>query len=165
MDIETDCRDARNHHGHQHDDDDGNHRGQHRMSFDALLDKVKQAETALEAQERQTAADWRQFKASWKSGWTPARIVIAGLVSGYVVGKVEPLKRAASGGGALQLVSALAGLFAGGSAQAAAGEASHAADTAQQTAAAVAPEATLAAAARSQQPTMTPESLREAGMI
>jgi hypothetical protein len=104
------------------------------MSFDALLQKVKQAETALEAQERQAAADWRQFKASWRAAWTPGRIVVAGL-------------------------------FAGGSAQAAAGEASHAADTAQQTAAAVAPEATLAAAARSQQPTMNPESLREAGLI
>ena len=142
--------------------DIGHEPGRHDMSFDALLDKVKQAESALEAQERQTAADWRQLKASWKSGWTPARIVIAGLVSGYVVGKVEPLKRAASGSGALQLVSALAGLFAGGSAQAAAGEASQAADTAQQTAAAVAPDAAIAAA---QSPRATPESLREAGVI
>ena len=77
------------------------------------------------------------------------------------VGKVEPLKRAASGSGALQLVSALAGLFAGGSAQAAAGEAAHAADTAQQTAAVVAPDAALAAT----QPPATPDSLREAGVI
>lgn len=146
-----------------HDDNHhGQHHGQHQMSFDALLDKVKQAEAALEAQERQAAADWRQLKASWKSGWTPARIVIAGLVSGYVVGKVEPIRRAASGSGALQLVSALAGLFAGGSAQAAAGEAAHAADTAQQTAAAVSPEAALAAA---QPMPVTPESLREAGLI
>ena len=133
------------------------------MSFNALLDKVKQAETALEAQERQAAADWRQLKASWRAGWTPGRIVIAGLASGFVVGKIEPVKRAASGGGVLQLVSTLAGLFAGGSAQAAAGEASHAADTAQQTAAAVAPEAAIAAAAHPQP--MTPESLREAGVI
>ena len=141
-------------------------RRQHEMSFDALLDKVKQAETALEAQERQAAADWRQLKASWRAGWTPARIVIAGLLSGDVVGKVEPLKRAASGGGALQLVSALAGLFAGGSAQAAAGEAAHAADTAQQTAAAVAPEAALATAAQLPEPEpVTPESLRRAGVI
>ena len=141
--------------------DAGIHR-QHDMSFDALLEKVKQAETALEAQERQTAADWRQLKTSWRAGWTPGRIVIAGLVSGFIVGKVEPIKRAASSGGALQLMTALAGLFAGGSARAAAGEAAHAADTAQQTAAAVAPEATLAATAP---PHMTPESLRQAGLI
>ena len=78
------------------------------MSFDALIQKVKQAETALEAQERQTAADWRQLKASWRELWTPGRIVIAGLVSGFMVGRAEPFKRAA-GGGALQLLSALSG--------------------------------------------------------
>ena len=120
----------------------------HHVSFEALLDKVKQAETALEARERQAAADWRQVKASWREGWTPWRIVVAGLVSGFVVGKVEPVRKVARGGGVLQLVSALAGLFAGGSAQAAAGEAEHAAKTAEQTAAAVVPEAALASAAR-----------------
>ena len=116
------------------------------MSFGALIEKVRQAETALEAKERQAAADWRQLKASWRASWTPARIVIAGLVSGFIVGKAEPLKRT-GGSGVLQLLSALAGLFAGGSAQVAAGEAEHAAETAEQTAAAVAPEAALAQAA------------------
>lgn len=128
------------------------------MSFDALLDKVKQAETALEAQERQTAADWRQLKASWRAGWTPARIVIAGLLSGFVVGKAEPLKRAASGNNVLQLVSALAGLFAGGSAQAAAGQAAQAAETAQRSTAD--PETAPVAST-----SPTPESLRQAGLI
>lgn len=133
------------------------------MGFDALIDKVKQAECALEAQERQAAADWRQFKASWRAGWTPARIVIAGLLSGFVVGKAEPLQRAARGGGALQLISTLSGLFAGGSAQAAAGHAAHAADNAQQTADAVAPHAVSATAATP--PRATPDSLRRAGLI
>ena len=108
----------------------------HQVSFEALLDKVKQAETALEARERQAAADWRQVKASWREGWTPWRIVVAGLVAGFAVGTVEPVRRVARGGGVLQLASALAGLFAGGSAQAAAGEAEHAARTAEQVAAA-----------------------------
>ena len=124
------------------------HHAGHHVSFEALLDKVRQAETALEARERQAAADWRQVKASWREGWTPWRIVMAGLVSGFVVGKVEPVRKVARGGGVLQLASALAGLFAGGSAQAAAGEAEHAAKTAEQTAAAVVPEAALASAAR-----------------
>jgi hypothetical protein len=104
------------------------------MSFDALIRKVKQAEAALEAQERQAAADWRQLKSSWHAMWTPGRIVLAGLASGFMVGRAEPFKRAA-GGGALQLLSALSGLFAGGSAQAAAHEAGDAADVAQQAAA------------------------------
>ena len=118
------------------------------MSFEALVDKVHQAETALEAKERQAAADWRQLKASWLAGWTPGRIVIAGFISGFVVGKVEPARHVARGGGALQLLSTLAGLFAGGSAQAAAGEAEHAARTAEQTAAAVSPDAAMAASAQ-----------------
>lgn len=136
------------------------------MSFESLIDKVRQAETALEASERQTGADWRQFKLSWKQAWTPGRIVSIGLVSGFLVGKAEPAKRMVRGSGALQMVSALAGLFAGGSAQAAAGHAEAAADTAQQTAAAVAPDAALAQAAQAPTPSMhTPEDLRAAGML
>ena len=119
----------------------------HDVSFGALIEKVKQAETALEDQERQTAASWRQLKAAWLAGWTPARIVFAGFLSGFAIGKAEPM-RVARGGGALQLLSAVAGLFAGGSAQAAAGEAEDAAKSAQQTAAAVSPEAALAASAQ-----------------
>ena len=139
------------------------------MSFDALLQKVKQAETALEAQERQAAADWRQFKASWRAAWTPGRIVVAGLVAGFLTGRVQPLKRAAAGGGALQLVSALAGLFASGSAQAAAGQAGEAADNAQQTAAAVGvPAAAVEQAAQAQPPEPSTETtqriLRHAGL-
>jgi hypothetical protein len=133
------------------------------MSFESLIEKVRQAESALEASERQTGADWRQFKASWRDAWTPGRIVSMGLVSGFLVGKVEPAKRMVRGSGALQMVSALAGLFAGGSAQAAAGEAEHAADTARQTAAAVAPDAALESPPP---PRMhTPEDLRAAGML
>ena len=99
------------------------------MGFEALIDKVQQAESALEAQERRTAADWRQFTDSWRTLWTPGRIVLAGLVSGLAVGSAEPLRRV-GGGGALQMVSALAGLFAGGSAQAAANEAGEAVEAA-----------------------------------
>lgn len=110
------------------------------VSFEALIQKVRQAETALEARERQVGADWRQVKASWRAAWTPGRIVVAGLVSGFVVGRSEPLRRV-GGGGTLQLLTALSGLFAGGSAQAAASEAEQAAKKAEQTATAVAPDA------------------------
>ena len=67
------------------------------MSFEALIDKVKQAESALEAKERETAADWRQLKSSWLASWTPGRIVVAGLISGFIVGKVEPVKKMTTG--------------------------------------------------------------------
>jgi len=111
------------------------------MSFDMLIAKVKQAEDALEAQERRVAADLRQLKASWRAGWTPARIVIAGLASGFVMGRAEPFKAVAKGGNAMQLITMLSGLFASGSAQAAANEAGNAAATAEDVAVAVAPEA------------------------
>lgn len=124
------------------------------MSFDQLIHKVTQAEDALEAQERRVAADWRQLKASWRAGWTPGRIVIAGLASGFLLGRAEPLRAVAKGGGAMQLITMLSGLFAGGSAQAAASEAEHApqevalgdaAATAEDMAVAVAPEAVSSA--------------------
>jgi hypothetical protein len=117
------------------------------VSFEALVEKVHQAETALEAKERQASADWRQFKSSWLAGWTPARIVVAGFVSGFAVGRIEPVKKAASGGGVLQLMTALAGMFAGTSAQAAAGQAEKAAENAEDTAAAVAPDSVAGIAA------------------
>ena len=134
------------------------------MRFESLIDKVHEAERALEAHERQAAADWRQSKASWRSLWTPGRLVSVGLVSGFLVGRMEPAKRVVRGSGALQMISAVAGLFAGGSAQAAAGHAQHAADSAQQTAA-VAEDDDTAAGAAVPPPAHTPESLRAAGLL
>lgn len=96
------------------------------MSFEQLIAKVEQAERALEAQERRTVAGFRQLQSSWREAWTPGRIIIVGAVSGFLVGRARPL-RMADGGNVLQMVGALAGLFAGGSAQAAADDAAQAA--------------------------------------
>ena len=108
------------------------------MSFDALIQKVKQAEVALEASERRTASRWKELKITWKEGWTPGRIVIAGLASGFLVGRAKPMKLA-GGGGVLNLITALSGMLASGNAQAAADEAGQAADAAGSVAAASAP--------------------------
>lgn len=86
-------------------------------SFNQLIEKVAQAEAALEAHERVVAADWRQLKGSWKAGWTPGRIVIAGLVGGFMVGRVEPVRSVAKGGSIMQMITALSGLFASATAQ------------------------------------------------
>ena len=115
------------------------------MSFDKLITKVKQAEDALEARERAVPADLRQLKVAWRAAWTPGRIVIAGLAAGYLVGRAEPFKRAA-GGGVLQLITALSGLFASSQAQDAAEGADDAAQAAEVTAAAAVGEAPVAAA-------------------
>lgn len=100
------------------------------VSFDALIQKVQQAEVVLEARERETAADWRQLKATWRTAWTPGRIVIAGLVCGFLVGRTKPLRNV-SGGGALQMLSALSGLLASSHAKVAADEAQDSADSLQ----------------------------------
>lgn len=100
------------------------------MSFDALIAKVQQAEQALEARERRTAQQWQQVKTTWRESWTPGRIVIAGLASGFLVGRAKPLRLAGSGG-LLNLITALSGLFASAGAQAAAESAEQAADAAE----------------------------------
>ena len=109
------------------------------MGFKQLLTKVEQAEAALEARERLVAVQWRHLKSTWREAWTPGRVVIAGLVSGFLVGRAQPLKVAARSGQWMQLVTMLSGLFAGGSAQAAAAHAEDAADTAETVADVVAP--------------------------
>ena len=103
------------------------------MSFHALIAKVEQAEQALEARERRASAQWQQVKSIWRDSWTPSRIVIAGLASGFLVGRAKPLRLAGSGG-LLNLVTALSGLLASGSAQVAAESAEQAADAAGDTA-------------------------------
>lgn len=116
------------------------------MSFDKLITKVAQAENALEAQERQVAADVRQFKSSWRAAWTPGRIVVAGLVSGFLVGRAEPLRSAAQGGSVVRIVSLLTGLFASSTAQAAASKADVAAENAELAVEAAVPGAATASA-------------------
>lgn len=96
------------------------------MGFEALIDKVRQAEVAVESREREAVAQWRQLSDTWRAAWTPGRIVVAGLASGFLVGRARPL-RVATGGGMLQLVTALSGMLASTNAQAAAGDAEHAA--------------------------------------
>jgi len=114
------------------------------MSFDKLIAKVTQAENALEAHERRVGADLRQLKQSWKATWTPARIVIAGVVGGFLVGRAEPLRSAARGGSLMRIVSLLTGVFASGTASHAAEEAEHAADDAETAVAAAATGAAVA---------------------
>ena len=99
------------------------------MSFNALITKVTQAEQALESRERLTMARWDQLKTTWRDSWTPGRIVIAGLASGYLVGRARPLRLAGSGG-LLNLMTALSGIFASSGAQVAAEQAEQAADAA-----------------------------------
>lgn len=103
------------------------------MSFDALRNKVEQAEQALEASERSAAADWRQFGASWRQAWTPGRIVIAGLASGALFGTSRTLQDAGSSGG-LKLLLGISSLLTAKSAESSAEVARSAVQSAEATA-------------------------------
>ena len=114
------------------------------MSFNKLIAKVEQAEQALEAQERRVAADWRQVKTSWKEMWTPGRIVVAGLVGGFLIGRTDPVRGLARSGGLMQLATTLTSLLTSSIAKSAATEAEHAAASAEDIAAEVAPDSASA---------------------
>lgn len=101
------------------------------MRFEKLIKKVAQAEDALEAHERQAGADLRQLRQTWRSAWTPGRIVMAGLGTGFAAGWAEPLHSAMRGGSVVRIVSLVSGLFASVQAQLAAAEAGHAASSAE----------------------------------
>ena len=101
------------------------------MGFSKLIDKVTQAEQALEARERYVGAEWRQLKSAWRDAWTPGRIVVAGLASGFLVGRARTA--GLMGGGTMQVFNAISGLIASGSAQVAASGADDAARQAEAT--------------------------------
>jgi len=111
---------------------------QKKPTFNQLIAKVHQCEDVVETREREVVADVRQLKSSWLAAWTPWRIVVAGLASGFIVGRAEPMRALGKSGGLMQIVSMAASLFAGTSAKVAAEEATEtkeqvAEDTASQT--------------------------------
>ena len=99
------------------------------MNYKQLQRRVERAERLVEGRGLQTQAHWAELKQHWREGWTPTRIIAAGLVSGFVTGRAEPL-RALSGPRLLQMISAVSGLFASLQASVAADQAQEAAETA-----------------------------------
>lgn len=106
--------------------------------FERLQRRVHKREHLLEGRYEQALERKALLKARWHEAWTPGRIVVAGLVSGFLMGRAEPAKIAAKSSNLMQIITMLSGLFAGSSAQnaadqagRAAGEAGHAADNAE----------------------------------
>ncbi len=99
------------------------------MNFEKLQRRVQRAEQLVEGRMQQTQGHWIMLRHAWGDAWTPGRIVIAGLVSGFLAGRAEPLK-SMTGARWLQMVGSVSSLFASLQAATAAGEASVAADTA-----------------------------------
>jgi len=100
------------------------------MRFEQLQQHVARAEKRVELRSAQSSLYWTILKSSWREGWTPARIVIAGVVSGFLVGRAEPL-RSLTGARWMQMFTAVSSFLATAQAAAAAETAEQAADTAQ----------------------------------
>ncbi len=100
------------------------------MRFEQLQQHVARAEKRVELRSAQSSLYWTILKDSWREGWTPARIVIAGVVSGFLVGRAEPL-RSLTGARWMQMFTAVSSFLATAQAATAAETAEQAADTAQ----------------------------------
>lgn len=101
------------------------------MNYKQLQRRVDIAERRVESRGERTREQWAALKLNWREGWTPARIIAAGLVSGFISGRAEPL-RALSGPRLLQMIGAVSGLFASVQATVAAETAQGAVDTAEE---------------------------------
>jgi len=113
------------------------------MRFELLRHRVERAERRVAACSDRAEAHRHEFVDAWRRGWTPGRIVVAGFLSGFLVGRAEPLSRV---GGArwLQVLGTLSTMFASLRAATASEEAGEAADAAAQDAAQADAEATAA---------------------
>ncbi|MBL8256821.1 MAG: hypothetical protein JNJ62_09485 [Pseudoxanthomonas mexicana] len=100
------------------------------MRFEQLQQHVERAEKRVELRSAQTSLYWSILKQSWKDGWTPGRIISAGVVSGFLTGRAEPL-RAMTGARWMQMFTAVSSFVATAQAAAAAEQAEQAVDTAQ----------------------------------
>ncbi|WFC41470.1 hypothetical protein [Pseudoxanthomonas sp. SE1] len=100
------------------------------MRFEKLLQHVQRAEHRVESRALRAESQWAALKQAWRDGWTPGRIVIAGVVSGFLVGRAEPL-RTLTGARWMQMFTAVSSFLATAQAAAAADTAEQAADTAQ----------------------------------
>ena len=101
------------------------------MKFEAIRRRVERSEQLVEGRALQTRVRASALKATWRESWTPARIILAGLAAGFLVGRAEPsraLRQLGGGGRWIQLVGALSGLFASLQSSVAAATADKAAD-------------------------------------
>lgn len=76
------------------------------MTLADRLAKVDAAEREVETRRAEAAAQARRTGVLWRQSWTPGRIMIVGLATGFLTGRAQPLKLAGSGG-LLSLLRAL----------------------------------------------------------
>jgi len=119
------------------------------MNFSQLRRRVERTEQLVEGRQAETLSNWQALRGAWRLGWTPPRIIIAGLVGGFITGKLEPERGRQVASQAtrwIQMFSAVSGVFGAMQAQFAAEQAEQAGDDAEaaadEAAAAVTPHPT-----------------------
>lgn len=60
------------------------------MSFATLHHRVRRAEKALELRGQRTYTQWQGLASTWRTTWTPMRIVVAGMGLGFLTGQTQP---------------------------------------------------------------------------
>lgn len=105
------------------------------MKFSQLKRRVEHGEALVEGRLQQTIESHGRLQRDWRQAWTPLRILVAGLATGFIAGRAEPEKTlkklgSISGPRTLQLVTSVAGLVGSVQAAIAALAAKDAADTA-----------------------------------
>ena len=99
------------------------------MKFSTLRSRVKRCEQVVAVRLVDTQDNWGVLSQVWRSGWSPLRIIVAGVASGFVAGKLE-LPGKVSGARWLQMVGSVSNLVASGQSAFASAMAAHAAGTA-----------------------------------
>lgn len=135
------------------------------MAFDDLIQRVHERELALEQRHAHARASWRGLRNKWREGWSPTRIVLGGMLSGFLVGWARPMRKVTGlpasrwvqiGTSLWTLVASSKAKHAASTAEAAAGTAGVAAQTAAGTAEAAAATTNGAAAASGASPVPPP---------
>lgn len=96
----------------------------------ALRRRVARAEYVLEQRRFRLDADWSRLKRDGRQALTPGRIVVAGLVLGFLFGRAAPLANLAGAARLLRLTTGFVGLINTAMATFAAAQAEEAADEA-----------------------------------
>lgn len=81
------------------------------MRFELLRQRVERAEQRMERCQHNVDTQWEGLAQAWRSGWSPGRIVVVGLLGGFLAGRAEPMARV---GGArwLQMLGTVSSMIA-----------------------------------------------------
>mgnify|MGYP001161914691 CR=1 FL=1 len=121
------------------------------MRFEHLRQRVERAEARVQRSMDHAEGSRTRLRQLWRESWTPTRIMVAGFVSGFLIGRAEPLSKVGSARW-LQMLSTASTMFASIRAASASATAEDAAESAAEgaasaeVAAAAAPASAAAAA-------------------